>query len=56
MYLFLNVLRDLYLLFQFKDLQPLKKWPHHVVNHRDGVATKELGLLINQVLKNKHYI
>ena len=54
MYLFfLNVLRD-YLLLQFKDLQPLKKWPHHVVDHCDGVATEELGLLINQVLENKH--
>lgn len=47
-------MRD-YLLFQFKDLQSLKPWPHHVINHRDRVTTEELGLLINQVLKNNHY-
>ena len=51
MYLFFNVLRDYYLLFQLKHLQPLKPRPHHVVDHCDGITSKELGLLINQVLK-----
>lgn len=42
-----------YLLFHVKDIQSLKKWPHHVVNHCDGVTTKELVFLINKFLKNK---
>jgi len=45
-----------YLLFQLKALQPLKPWPHHVVDHRDGIPAEELGVLVNQVLKNKHPI
>lgn len=52
MYLFLNVLGNYYLLLQFKHLQPIKPRPHHVVDHRDGIATEELGLLNNQVLRN----
>lgn len=47
-------MRD-YLLFQLKDLQSLKPWPHHVINHCDGITTKELGLLIHQVLKIKSH-
>lgn len=43
-----------YLLFNSTHLQPLKPRPNHVIDHCDGIAAKELCLLVLQVLEKKN--
>ena len=42
-----------HILLQLHHLHPLKPGPHHVVDHRDWISSKELGFLVDQHLRKQ---